>query len=67
MTSTGIDYCCFRISGGCPRVKTGGRRVNDDLGGPDVLRVKLIKEARKAASAKRKFQQLAEGQFPTPL
>ena len=68
MTSMGTgDYSRFRISGGCPGAKTGGRPVNDDLNGPDALRAKLVKEARKAAGAKEKVQQLGEGHFPTRL
>ena len=55
MISKGIgDYCRFRISGGCPRAKTGGRQVVDDKNGPDALRIKLMREARKAAWAKQK-------------
>ena len=53
MVSMGIgDYCRFRISGGCPGVRKDGRLANDDKHGPDALRVKLMKEARRAAGAK---------------
>ena len=68
MVSMGIgDYCRFRISGGCPGVGKDGRPANDDKHGPDALRVKLMKEARKAAGAKDKVQQLRAGHFDPDL
>ena len=64
MVSMGIDdYCRFRISGGCPGVLKDGRPANDDKHGPDALRAKLMKEARKAAGAKDKVQQLGAEHF----
>ena len=64
MVSMGIDdYCRFRISGGCPGVQKDRRPANDDKHGPDALRAKLMKEARKAAGAKDKVQQLGAEHF----
>ena len=68
MISMGIDdYCHFRISGGCPGVKAGGRPVVDDKNGPGALRVKLMREARKAAGAKQKVWKIGVEDFPTHL
>ena len=68
MVSMGIgDYCRFRISGGCPGVRKDGRLANDDKHGPNALRVKLMKEARKAAGAKGKVQQLGAEHFDLDL
>ena len=64
MISMGIDdFCRFRISGGCPGIKSGGRPAVDDKNGPDALRIKLKKEARWAAGAKQKVWQLGVEDF----
>ena len=54
MARMGIDdYCRFRISGGCPGVRERGRAAVDDKHGPDALRITPMKDACKAAGAKR--------------
>ena len=65
MISMGIgDFCRFRIPGGCPGIRSGGRKVVDDKNGPDALRTKLMREARKAMGAKQKVWQLGVEDFP---
>ena len=64
MVSMGIDdYCRFCISGGCPGVRAGGCAAVDDKHGPDALRITPMKEARKAAGARNKVQQLGVEDF----
>ena len=68
MISMGIgDFCRFRISGGCPGIRSGGREVVDDKNGPDALRIKLMREARKAAGEKQKVWNLGVEDFPAEL
>lgn len=65
MISTGIDdFCHFRISGCCPETRSGGRKAVDDKNGPDALRIKLMREARKAMGAKQKVWQLGVEDSP---
>ena len=65
MISMGIgDFCRFRISGGCPGIRSVGRKVIDDKNGPGALRIKLMREARKAIGAKQKVWQLGVKDFP---
>ena len=57
------DYCRFRIHGGCPGVRGGGRGAVNDKHGPDALRIKLMKEARRAAGARTDVRQLETEHF----
>ena len=64
MVSMEIDvYGRFRIHGGCPGVRAGGRPAVNDKHGPDALRIKLMTEARKAAGARNKVWQLGMEDF----
>ena len=57
------DYCRFRIHGGCPGVRAGGRPAVNDKHGPDALRITIIKEARRAAGARAKVWLLGVEDF----